>query len=113
MIRHLVTSGYALTECALTSAAVGSLATRLEDMNCRDCRASLIRKGTCPECGAKKLTWGFRPRNKPGVAARRLHTSDVETIFHLGCSHCYGTLLDHVDPATVAAGLTKLGWRPE
>lgn len=113
MIRHLVTDGYALTECALVAAVPGSLVTRLEDMTCKDCRTRLIRKGVCPECGEKRLAWGIHPRNKTGVPDGRLRVSDVETTFYLACNHCSETLLAHVDPETVAAALTARGWTPE
>lgn len=112
MTLHLVTDGYALTECGLTSALPGSLVVRLEDVTCKNCRTGLIRKGVCPECGEKQLTWGIHPRNKSGVADGRLRVSDVETTFYLACNHCSETLLAHVDPETVAAALTARGWTP-
>jgi hypothetical protein len=112
MIRHLVASGYALTECGLTAARPDELTTRLHERTCKDCRTALTRRGVCPECGEKRLAWGTHPRNKSGVVNGRLTLNDVETIFYLACDYCSETLLAHVDPETVAAALTELGWRP-
>lgn len=112
MTRHLTASGYALTECGLTSARQDELTSRLRHMNCKECRAALISKGVCPECGESALTWDVQPRNKTGVADGRLTLHDVETIFYLGCSFCSATLLAHVDPETVARYLTFTHWRP-
>lgn len=108
----LAASGYAITECGLTAIRPGDLTADREKMTCRDCRKSLIHQGICPECGEKMLTWSTQPRNKSGVADGRLTMRDVETTFHLGCDGCSETLYTHVDPETVAAVLTEMGWRP-
>jgi hypothetical protein len=116
VIRHLIGGGPerrdVLTECCLSAAVPGSLTTELEDMTCRDCRASLIARGICPECGERKLTWSAGPVKLSQVPDGRLVMRDVETQFYLGCDHCSETLISQVDPEQVAQALTKIGWRP-
>lgn len=114
MIRHLVNLGKGdqLTECKLFTAPHDALVNEADDVNCPDCRRSLTERGVCPACGEKALSWGAHPRNKTTVANGRLAVSDVETIFYLACDSCSETVLTRVDPETVAAALTKMGWRP-
>lgn len=111
-MKHLVTGGYALTWCGLTSALPRELTGALELRTCKDCRSAMIARGVCPACGEKELSWGVVPHNKSGVVDGRLTLNDVETIFYLGCDHCSETLLAHVSPDVVAAALTLAGWRP-
>lgn len=112
MIKHLASSGYAITECGLTSILPRELTADMDHMSCGNCRSALIHRGVCPECGEKKLTWSTAPHKKNGVADGRLTMRDVETIFYLGCEECSETLLTHIDPAVVAKALTEMGWRP-
>lgn len=116
MIRHLAGGGPerrdVLTECSLTSALPGSLVVDVEDMNCRDCRASLVARGVCPECGGGPLVWDAGPVKLNTVADGRLTMRDVETQFWLGCEECSATLVHSVSPDQVAAALTAAGWRP-
>jgi len=116
VIRHLIGGGPdrrdVLTECSLTSALPGSLVTEPEDMNCRECRRSLIGRGICPNCGETRLVWGHAQENTSGVVDGRLTMRDVATVFYLGCEECSETLISRVDAETVAAALTEAGWRP-
>lgn len=111
--RHLILeSGYALTECGLTAAVPGTLTNLLERMTCRDCRAALVRKGTCPECGEARLVWSAGPVKLNTVADGRLTMRDVETQFYLGCEECSETLIHSVSADQVAVFLTGQRWRP-
>jgi hypothetical protein len=112
MIKHLFGSGYAITECGLTSAIPKTLTADLADMTCGDCRTSLIRRGVCPECDGKTLTWATRARNITGAPDGRLRVVDVETTFLLACGDCSATLLADVGPEVIAIFLTAHGWRP-
>jgi ribosomal protein S27E len=116
VIRHLVGGGPerrdVLTECSLTSALPGSLVTELEDVTCRECRASLVARGICRECGEETLVWSAGPVKLNGVADGRLAVRDVETQFYLGCETCSETLISGVSPDEVAAALTERRWRP-
>lgn len=116
MIRHLiggvVNRRDVLTECCLTAALPGSLMTDLDDVNCRDCKRSLMMRGICPECGEKKLSWSPHPKKLTGVVDGRLTMNDVTAVFYLACDFCSETLIPEVDLDTVAAALTANGWRP-
>lgn len=116
MIRHLAGGSperrNVLTECSLMAAIPGTLMTRLEDVNCADCRASLVRRGVCPECGQERLVWDAGPVKLNTVADGRLTLRDVETQFHLGCDECSATLIDSVSTDEVVAVLNAHRWRP-
>lgn len=116
MIRHLVGGGPGrrdvLTECCLSAALPGSLVTELEDVNCRDCRWSLIGRGICPVCGEKRLSWSPHPKKLTSVVDGRLTMNDVTAVFYLACDYCSETLVPGVDLDTVAAFLTSQGWTP-
>jgi NADH pyrophosphatase NudC (nudix superfamily) len=94
-VKHLVGRGYALTACGLTSILPGELTARLESVTHDGCRSAIINRGQCPECGERGLSWNY-----------------AEAGFYLTCDACLETLLNHVQPAVVAAALTKDGWRP-
>lgn len=116
MIRHLIGGGPdrrdVLTECGETSALPGTLMTRIEDVNCRACKTSLIHRGICPACGEKALAWNPHPKKLTGVVDGRLRASDVETIFYLSCDYCSETLIPEVSPREVAEALTAMKWTP-
>jgi hypothetical protein len=113
MERHLIASGYALTECGLTIALPRSLMTDVEDVDCQNCRIALINRGVCPACGEeKRLSWGTHPRNRSGVGDGRLRVSDVSTIFYLACDYCSATLIPQIDVDQVTTFLTEKGWVP-
>jgi hypothetical protein len=108
-MKHLITGGYMLTECSLTAARRAELTIELSEVTCPSCRAALINRGVCPECGAgpkrgnlipaeEKLTWGV------GWIP--------EGTFYLGCSVCHATLVDGVGPEMVLAALNEHRWRP-
>jgi hypothetical protein len=117
VIRHLIGGGperrEVLTECSLSAAIPGSLVTELELVTCRDCRASLVARGICRECGGGPLVWSAGPVNVSGVADGRLTMRDVVTEFYLGCEECSETLISGVSADEVATALTSAGWRPE
>jgi hypothetical protein len=116
VIRHLIGGGPerrdVLTECSLSAALPGSLVTELELVTCRDCRASLVARGICRECGSGALVWQAGPVNTSGVVDGRLTMRDVETQFWLGCEECSETLISGVSADQVAAALTEHRWRP-
>lgn len=113
MTMHLLNGrGYALTECGLVAARRDELTTNLEKMACPNCRAALIRRGTCPNCGEEELTWSAGPVKLNTVADGRLTMRDVETQFHLGCEECSETLIHSVGAEQVADYLTAQKWRP-
>jgi len=113
VIRHLILeSGYELTECRLTEAVPGTLTNLLERVTCRDCRAALVARGMCPECGEERLVWAAGPVKLNSVVDGRLTMRDVETQFYLGCEECSETLIHSVSPDEVAAYLTAQRWRP-
>jgi hypothetical protein len=116
VIRHLVGGGPerrdVLTECSLSAAIPGSLVTDLELVTCLECRASLVTRGICRECGSGPLVWGHAPMSQSGVPDGRLRAGDVVSGFYLGCEACSATVLSRVHPDLVAAALTTSGWRP-
>lgn len=106
-MRHLLNGrGTALTECRLSAARRDELTTQLAEMTCPSCRAALINRGVCPECGEEKLTWAAFP------GARSLYDWDTETTLHLGCEGCSETLISGVGLDLVVAVLNKHRWRP-
>jgi len=115
-MKHLIGGGPGrrdvLTECCLTAVVGGSLVEDVEDMNCPDCRRSLVARGICPECESDRLVWSAGPVKLSLVSDGRLTMRDVETQFHLGCEECSETLIHSVSADEVAAFLTKEGWRP-
>lgn len=110
---HLLNpTGDALTSCGSMAARRAELTMKLAERTCDDCRTALIRKGICPVCGKKKLSWGTSPINNSSAANGRLRVGDVETAFYLGCDNCSETVLAHVRPETIARVLTEMNWRP-
>jgi hypothetical protein len=100
MIRHLIASGYVLTECGETSAVPGSLMTNMDNVDCQACKRALMERGVCPACEEKgALSW---------MADGRLCVN----VLYLACGNCSETLIPEVDLDTVAAALTTLNWRP-
>lgn len=113
MIRHLIAEkSYALTECHLTAAVPDSLVTDLDQMDCPNCRKSLINRGVCPACGENRLVWSAGPVKLNQIADGRLTMRDVETQFYLGCEECSETLKVGISADQVASVLTQVGWRP-
>ena len=116
MIRHLAGGGPerrdVLTECSLTSALPGSLVVDLEAVTCRDCRASLVARGVCRECGSTTLVWSAGPVKLNSVADGRLTVRDVETQLYLGCEECSETLITGVTVDQVLPVLNEARWRP-
>lgn len=112
MIRHLIGRGDVLTDCGLTSALPGSLVTVPEDVNCRDCRRSMMARGMCPTCGEKALAWNPHPKKLTGVVDGRLTMRDVTAVFYLSCDYCSATLIPEVDLETVARFLTENRFMP-
>ena len=111
MIRHLIGRGYFLTECFLKAAIPGSLMTDLGDVDCRDCKHALVRRGVCPNCGEKTLSWGWIVKNTSGVPDGRLRLGEVRPVFYLACDSCSETVLPSVSPDRVAAALDLAeGW---
>jgi len=107
-VRHLLSRGYALTECNLVAARRDELTDRPSEMDCPSCRAALINRGVCPECGAgpergtlipseEKLMWSFYAPN---------------ATFYLGCEECSETLVGGVGPQMVLDALNEHRWRP-
>lgn len=116
MIRHLIGGGPerrdVLTECCLSAVIPGSLVTDVEDMTCRDCRASLIARGICPACGEARLAWSAGPVKLTSVVDGRLTMGDVETQLYLGCEECSETLITGVTVDQVLPFLNESRWRP-
>lgn len=112
MIRHLIGRGDVLTDCGLTSALPGSLMINLEDVNCRDCRRSMMARGECPVCGEERLSWQPHPKKLTGVVDGRLTMNDVTAVFYLSCDYCSETLIPEVDLDTVARYLTHRRFLP-
>lgn len=84
-----------------------------EAVTCKPCRAAVITRGECPECGAEKtLVWGWAMTNTSGVVDGRLCLNEVRPVFYLGCEYCSETVVPSVDPDRVVEALTKQGWRP-
>lgn len=97
-MKHLLNArGTALTECDLTTARRDAVTTELVEMTCPSCKAALINRGVCPECGQEKLSWTTGP---------------VNIDFHLRCEGCSATLIDGIGPHMVVAVLNEHRWRP-
>lgn len=112
-MRHLLNStGDALTTCNLTAALRRELTTELYEVTCPSCRAALINRGACPECGVQELTWAAGPVKKDAIADGRLRMYDVGTQFYLGCDSCSETLVSGISLDLVVAALNEHRWRP-
>lgn len=97
-MRHLLnTRGSALTACNLTAVLRRELTEALHEVTCPSCKAELINRGVCPECGEEKLAWGF-------------YAPDAS--FYLGCGYCSETLVSGIDVGMVLAALNEHRWRP-
>lgn len=113
MTIHLILgSGYALTECGLTSVIHGEITTEPEELDCQDCRAALIGRGVCPVCQGGPLVWSAGPVKLSPISDGQLTMRDVETQFYLGCEDCSETLIHSVSADQVATFLTAERWRP-
>lgn len=112
-MKHLLNPrGYALTACNLTAALRGELTEELYEVTCPSCKAALINRGVCPECGEEKLAWAHGPVKLNPIADGRLTMNDVETSFYLGCEYCSETLVSGIGPDMVVAALNEHRWRP-
>lgn len=111
-MKHLLSGGYHLTECHLVAAHRDELTDDRGEMDCPSCRAALINRGVCPECGEEKLAWAAGPVKLNPIVNGRLTMNDVETQFYLGCEYCSETLVSGVGPDMVVAALNEHRWRP-
>jgi hypothetical protein len=112
-VKHLLNpKGYALTTCNLTAALRGELTSELDEVTCPSCRAALINKGVCPECGEEKLAWAAAMVKLNPIVDGRLTMRDVEVQFYIGCGHCSETLISGIPVEMVLAALNEHRWRP-
>lgn len=115
-MKHLIGGGPGrrdvLTECCLMAVVGGSLVKDVEDMDCPDCRRSLVARGICPECESDRLVWAADVAKTNNIVNGMLSLVDVEAQFYLGCEECSETLIHSVSADEVAVFLTKEGWRP-